>query len=112
MKYGSSNNSATATVDVFLKRRLTGIFMTTYMPTILLNIIGHSAKYFKSMYFDAKISVNLTVSYLKKPAETLIMLSTDLDFDNCSFQINANSCIGNVGNNNYVCWHKPIFTKN
>ena len=60
MKYGSSNNSAT--VDVFLKRRLTGIFMTEYMPTILLNIIGHSTKYFKSLYFDAKITVNLTVS--------------------------------------------------
>ena len=63
MKYGSSNNSAT--VDVYLKRRLTGIFMTTYMPTILLNIIGHSTKYFKSLYFDAKITVNLTVSSIQ-----------------------------------------------
>ena len=60
MKYGSSND--TAIVDVILKRRLTGIIMTTYMPTILLNIIGHSTKYFKSLYFEAKITVNLTVS--------------------------------------------------
>ena len=63
MKYGSSND--TAIVDVILKRRLTGIIMTTYMPTILLNIIGHSTNYFKPLYFDAKITVNLTVSKYK-----------------------------------------------
>ena len=63
MKYGSSND--TAIVDVILKRRLTGIIMTTYMPTILLNIIGHSTNYFKPLYFDAKITVNLTVSKCK-----------------------------------------------
>ena len=43
-------------------RRLLGVFMTVYMPTILMNIIGHSTNYFKHFYFEAAISVNLTVS--------------------------------------------------
>ena len=36
--------------------------MTIYMPTILLNIIGHSTNYFKPLFFEAVISVNLTVN--------------------------------------------------
>ena len=37
--------------------------MTIYMPTILLNIIGHSTNYFKPFFFEAVVTVNLTVSY-------------------------------------------------
>ena len=36
--------------------------MTVYMPTILMNLIGHSTNYFSEMYFEATISVNLTAS--------------------------------------------------
>ena len=35
--------------------------MTVYMPTILMNIIGHSTLYFKPFFFEAQVSVNLTV---------------------------------------------------
>ena len=42
-------------------RRLLGVFMTVYMPTILMNIIGHSTNYLRPLYFEAVISVNLTV---------------------------------------------------
>ena len=37
--------------------------MTIYMPTILLNIIGHSTNYFKPFFFEAVVTVNLTVSH-------------------------------------------------
>ena len=37
--------------------------MTIYMPTILLNIIGHSTNYFKPFFFEAVVTVNLTVNY-------------------------------------------------
>ena len=37
--------------------------MTIYMPTILLNIIGHSTNYFKPFFFEAVVTVNLTVIY-------------------------------------------------
>ena len=49
-------------VKVVMGRRLLGVFMTVYMPTILMNLIGHSTNYFGQMYFEATISVNLTAS--------------------------------------------------
>ena len=49
-------------VKVIMGRRLLGVFMTVYMPTILINVIGHSTNYFSDLYFEAVISVNLTAS--------------------------------------------------
>merc|ERR1712168_1546059 len=43
-----------------LGRRLLGVFLTVYFPTVLLNLIGHSTNYFKSFFFEAVITVNLT----------------------------------------------------
>ena len=57
--FNSGNN--TVQVSVILGRRLLGNFMTIYMPTILLNIIGHSTNYFKPFFFEAVVTVNLTV---------------------------------------------------
>jgi hypothetical protein len=34
---------------------------TIYIPTILLNIIGHITNFFKPFYFESAIAVNLTV---------------------------------------------------
>jgi len=48
-------------VEIFLSRRLLGTALTIYLPTILMNIIGHNANYFKAFFFEAVISVNLTV---------------------------------------------------
>ena len=61
MRLGPSNE--TVEVEVVLGRRLIGTFMTIYMPTILLNIIGHSTNYFKPFFFEAVVTVNLTVSW-------------------------------------------------
>ena len=77
MRLGSNNQ--TVEVEVVLGRRLIGTFMTIYMPTILLNIIGHSTNYFKPFFFEAIVTVNLTVSYTtfikvqeKKPHEIIL----------------------------------------
>jgi len=35
--------------------------MTIYMPTILMNVVGHCTMYFKPFFFEAQVSVNLTV---------------------------------------------------
>ena len=61
MKIGDLNE--TVEVEVILGRRLIGTFMTIYMPTILLNIIGHSTNYFKPFFFEAVVTVNLTVTF-------------------------------------------------
>ena len=34
---------------------------TVYIPSVLLNIIGHITNYFKPFYFESVIGVNLTV---------------------------------------------------
>ena len=74
MEMGKDNNSLSVKVccisfenlpwiaKVVMGRRLLGVFMTVYMPTILMNLIGHSTNYFSEMYFEATISVNLTAS--------------------------------------------------
>ena len=59
MDAGISNS--TVEVTIVLGRRLVNSIMTVYMPTILLNIIGHSTNFFKSESFDAGAAVNLMV---------------------------------------------------
>ena len=48
-------------IKITLGRRLLGTFLTVFLPTILLNVIGHNANYFDSFFFESIISVNLTV---------------------------------------------------
>ena len=48
-------------VEIVLGRRLIGTFMTIYLPTFLLNLIGHSTIYYKPRYFEAIATVNVTV---------------------------------------------------
>ena len=48
-------------VEILLGRRLLGTFMTIYMPTILLNIISFNTNYLKPIFFEAILTVNLTV---------------------------------------------------
>ena len=50
-----------AVLNIVLGRRLLGSFLTEFLPTILLNILGHSTNYFKDFFFEASVTVNLTV---------------------------------------------------
>ena len=50
-----------ANFKITLGRRLLGTLLTIFLPTVLLNIIGHSTNYFKDFFFEAVVSVNLTV---------------------------------------------------
>ena len=85
MRLGPTNE--TVEVEVVLGRRLIGTFMTIYMPTILLNIIGHSTNYFKPFFFEAVVTVNLTVSW------TIII-----------------NILGNIFNYSGIrsCWYWPL----
>ena len=53
-------------VEVVLGRRLLGTVLTVYIPTILLIFIAHTTNYFKSFFFEAVVSVNLTVMLVNK----------------------------------------------
>merc|ERR1712106_1169117 len=48
-------------VFVVLGRRLLSNTLTVYLPTFLLIMIGHLTVYFKPYFFEAIITVNLTV---------------------------------------------------
>ena len=48
-------------VKVFLGRSLMNVLLTVFLPTLLLNIMGHASVYFDRSYFDTIITVNLTV---------------------------------------------------
>ena len=47
--------------EVTLGRRLLATILTVFLPTILLNVIGHSTNYFRPFFFEAVVTVNLTV---------------------------------------------------
>ena len=47
--------------EVTLGRRLLATLLTVFLPTSLLNVIGHSTNYFKAFFFEAVVTVNLTV---------------------------------------------------
>ena len=47
-------------ISVTFGRRLLGIFLTIFFPTILLNVIGYATNFFKEFFFEAVITVNLT----------------------------------------------------
>ena len=37
------------------------LILTTFLPTILMNIIGHMANYFKEDFFEGLMAMNMTV---------------------------------------------------
>ena len=48
-------------VEVTIGRRLLSFILTTILPTLILNLIGHSSNYFKEFFFEGIISLNVTV---------------------------------------------------
>ena len=48
-------------MEIVFKRKLTNELMTTYLPSFFLLGICYSTIYFKAFYFEASVTVNLTV---------------------------------------------------
>ena len=48
-------------MEVKFKRRLVNELLTTYLPSFLLLGICYATTHFKSFYFEAAVTVNLTV---------------------------------------------------
>ena len=61
MKTYTTGDRQGVRVSVLLGRRLLSNVLTVYVPTVLLNIMGHITVYFKPFFFEAIITVNLTV---------------------------------------------------
>ena len=44
-----------------LKRKIQTEMLTTYLPTVLLLIVSYATTFFKPEYFEASLTVNLTI---------------------------------------------------
>ena len=53
-------NKSTLEIEISLGRRLLTIILTTFVPTVLLNMISYSTNHFKAFFFEAIVTVNLT----------------------------------------------------
>ena len=45
---------------IFLRRKVTSEMLTTYLPSFLLLMITFATTFFKPVYFEAALTVNLT----------------------------------------------------
>ena len=48
-------------VLIIFKRRLTNELLTTYLPSLLLLLMSYATSYFKPFYFEAAVTVNLSI---------------------------------------------------
>ena len=48
-------------VQIVLQRRLLSLFLTTFLPTLLINTIGHMSNYFRKDFFEGLMAMNVTV---------------------------------------------------
>ena len=53
--------SAGLKMEIVFKRRLTNELLTTYLPSFLLLLISYATTFFKPFYFEAAVTVNLTL---------------------------------------------------
>ena len=50
----------TVIVEITLGRQLLSVIMNVFVPTLVLNIISYSTNFYKDMYFESVIAINLT----------------------------------------------------
>ena len=55
------NDNEGIKMEVKFKRRLVNELLTTYLPSFLLLSICYATTFFKPFYFEAAVTVNLTV---------------------------------------------------
>ena len=48
-------------MEIIFKRRIMNELLTTYLPSCLLLLISYSTTFFKPFYFEAQVTVNLSV---------------------------------------------------
>ena len=61
MSIESVKNITIARVKITIARRVEGLILTAFIPTLILNIIGHMSNYFKECFFEGLMASNVTV---------------------------------------------------
>lgn len=55
-------NETLVRVEITIQRRLLSLVLTAFVPTVVLNIIGHMSNYFPEIFFEGLMSLNVTVT--------------------------------------------------
>ena len=61
MRIQKENIHSKLIVEIFIQRRLPNLILTAFIPTLILNVIGHMSNYFKEFFFEGLMSLNVTV---------------------------------------------------
>ena len=61
MRLEKIDNHSNLIVEIFIQRRLLSLILTAFIPTLILNVIGHMSNYFKEFFFEGLMSLNVTV---------------------------------------------------
>ena len=64
-------------VQITFGRGLFTIFLTIYLTTILVNLIGHSSVFYKDFYFEAQVSLNVTVMLVQVTMFTSVSINEE-----------------------------------
>ena len=73
-------------VSITLGRRLMGTILTVFLPTVLLNLIGHATNFFKAFFFEAVVTVNLTGKIIQIHRNRCYLLCSNACTDNDVYQ--------------------------
>ena len=77
-------------MEIVFKRMLTNELLTTYLPSLLLLCITYATTFFKSFFFEAALTVNLTVMLVLTTLFIRYLSSVDI------FEQNILKCDGEV----------------
>ena len=62
-------------VQITIGRRLLSILLTTFLPTVILNLIGHTANYFKEFFFEVSTNhCTQMIHHISSAAEWKVFL--------------------------------------
>ena len=65
LQFNANNNPASPSaglkMEIVFKRRLTNELLTTYLPSFLLVLMCYATSFFKPIYFEAAVTVNLSI---------------------------------------------------
>ena len=76
-KISGNTTETVIVVNITFGRGLFTIFLTIYLTTILVNLIGHSSVFYKDFYFEAQVSLNVTVMLVQVTMFTSVRINEE-----------------------------------
>ena len=88
----SGSPSSGLKMEIVFKRRLVNELLTTYLPSFLLLLISYATTFFKPFYFEAAVTVNLTVMLVT--TTLFVRWGSIILIFWCSYQMSSSQCDG------------------